>query len=79
MTFRFGEDEAVVLKEGLSDFLPTGIKGVIFCQYATLPPAYEVNFRDANGEEFGTVVYEDELESLRSGDASPVREAVGAA
>ena len=79
MTFRFQEGDAVALKEGHTAFLPTGSEGIVFCQYTTSPPAYEVNFQDVNGEEFGSVVYEDELEPSRSEAVMGVREAVGVA
>ena len=78
MTFRFAEGEAVTLKEDRTDFLPAGSQGIVFCQYTTLPPAYEVNFQDADGEEFGAVVSEDELEPSRLVAVPLTREAVGA-
>jgi len=80
MTFKFQDGDEVVLKdgEGHASFLPVGSFGVVFCQYATTPPAYEVNFRDVNGEEFGSIVYEDEAESAHNVVAVPVREAARA-
>lgn len=81
MTFRFQDGDEVMLKdgEGHAWFLPVGSRGIVFCQYATSPPAYEVNFRDVRGEEFGSVVYEDEIELARDVVTSPTREAVRAA
>jgi len=65
MTYRFQEGDEVVLKdpESHSRFLQVGSRGVVFCQYATTPPAYEVNFEGVEGRQFGTIAYEDELES----------------
>ena len=62
MTHKFKEDEIVVLKEGMHDFLPTGSHGTVFCFYTTTPPAYEINFVDIEGKGFGAIMYEDELE-----------------
>ena len=41
--------------------LPPGSQGVIEAWYNTEPPSYEVTFRDADGEEFGMPVSEDEI------------------
>ena len=78
MTFKFQEGDEVTLKdgEGHAWFLPAGSRGIVFCQYATNPPAYEVNFRDVKGEVFGSVVYEEEIELARDVVTSPTREAV---
>ncbi len=78
MTFRFQCGDEVMLKDGERHawFLPAGSRGTVFCQYATTPPAYEVNFRDVKGEEFGSVVYEDEVEPVRERAAPPGRKAV---
>lgn len=67
--FRFQEGDEVVLlnAEGHTDFLPVGSRGVVFCQYTTTPPAYEVNFRDSTGDSFGTIVQENELGVFDSG------------
>ena len=77
MTFKFQEDDKVVLidGEGHASFLPVGSLGIVFCQYTTTPPAYEVNFRDVSGKELGSIVYEDEIELARDGVTVPVREA----
>ena len=79
--FRFQEGDKVVLlnSEGHTDFLPVGSQGVVFCQYTTTPPAYEVTFRDSQGKSFGTIVYENELGPANAAAAQPLREAVGAA
>ena len=63
MTHKFREDELVTLKEGYSDHLPSGSQGSVFCLYTTTPPAYEINFIDSEGKEFGAIMYEDELEA----------------
>lgn len=80
MTFRFQDGDKVVLTkgEGHAEFLSTGSRGVVFCQYTTTPPAYEVNFLDSRGEEFGAVVYEDEIELVQETVNPPKREAVRA-
>ena len=62
MTHKFQEGEIVTLKEEYSDFLPAGSHGSVFCFYTTTPPAYEINFLASDGEEFGAIMYEDELE-----------------
>ena len=64
--FRFQEGDEVVLlnSENHTDFLPVGSHGVVFCQYTTTPPAYEVTFRDSRGEDFGTIVQENEIGAL---------------
>ncbi len=79
--FRFQKGDEVVLlnSEGHTDFLPVGSRGVVFCQYTTTPTAYEVTFWDSQGEEFGTIVYENELGPSKVAVAQPLREAVGAA
>lgn len=76
MTFKFQDGDEVVLKnsEGHASFLQVGSLGTVFCQYATTPPAYEVNFRDVNGEEFGSIVYENEVELAHSAVTVPARE-----
>ncbi len=81
MTFRFQDGDEVMLKdgEGHAWFLPAGSRGIVFCQYATTPPAYEVNFRDVKGEAFGSVVYEDEIELAHDGVTTSTRQAVSAA
>ena len=82
MTFKFQEGDAVVLKngEGHAWFLPAGSRGTIFCQYASVPPAYEVNFMDVRGKVFGSVVYEAEIELAPDDEViAAVREAVSAA
>ena len=43
------------------------------------PPAYEVNFRDVRDEEFGTIVYEDEIELAPERVVQPERAAAGVA
>lgn len=79
MMFRYQKDDEVILKAGESHawFLPTGSRGVVFCQYTTTPPSYEVNFEDVEGQQFGTIVDEDEIEAVA---ALPLtqREAVSA-
>lgn len=79
--FRFQEGDEVVLlnAEGHTDFLPVGSRGIVFCQYTTMPLAYEVTFLDSQGEEFGTVVYENELGPSKVTAEQPLREAVGVA
>ena len=64
--FRFQEGDEVVLlnSDGHADFLPDGTQGVVFCQYTTMPPAYEVIFRNSQGEDFGTIVQENEIGAL---------------
>ena len=79
MTFKFQEDDIVAPQEDHTNFLPAGSRGTVFCQYGTVPPAYEVNFQDTAGELFGAVMYEDEIESVRERVAPPKREAVRAA
>jgi len=82
MTFRFQEDDEVILKNDQDHawFLPAGSRGVVFCQYATNPLSYEVTFLDIRDQAFGTVVYEDEIELVRGAmSATPIRSAVKAA
>jgi len=81
MTFKFQEDDEVVLinGEGHASFLPVGSFGTVFCQYTTTPPAYEVNFKDVSGEDFGSIVYENEIELARDVVRAPAREAARAA
>jgi len=62
VTHMFQEDDVVVLKEDQADFLPAGSHGTVFCLYTTVPPAYEINFVDRNGEGFGAIMYENEIE-----------------
>ena len=62
MTLMFQQDDTVVLKEGHTDFLPTGTHGVVFCYYTTTPPAYEINFAVSDGEDFGAIMFEDDIE-----------------
>jgi hypothetical protein len=78
MVFKFEEGDEVVLRngEGHSSFLTAGSRGVIFCQFASDPPAYEVNFRDSMGQEFGSIVYEDDIEMMRDTTVLPWREVV---
>ena len=80
MKFRFQDGDEVVLKNGEDHawFLPTGSRGVVFCQYSTTPPAYEVNFCDIRGETFGAVVYEDELDMVNETVASKTLTIAGA-
>lgn len=81
MTFRFQEDDKVVLKTGEdhAEFLPAGSQGVVHCQYTTTPPAYEVTFLDSQGEQFGTIVCEDEIELAQETVNLPKRETARAA
>ena len=82
MTFRFQEDDEVILKNDQDHawFLPAGSRGVVFCQYATNPPSYEVTFKDVRGSAFGVVVCEDEIEPVRGARAAtPVHSAVSTA
>jgi len=81
MTFKFQDGDEVMLKngEGHAWFLPAGSRGIVFCQYATNPPAYEVNFRDVEGEGFGSVVYKEEIELAPDVVTAAAREAVSAA
>ena len=74
--FRFQEDDEVVLKDGkdYSQFLRAGSRGVIFCQYATTPPAYEVTFEGVDGKPFGGIFYEGEIEALQKAQPSVERE-----
>ena len=78
MRFKFQDGDQVVLKNGEDHawFLAAGSQGVVFCRYATKPPAYEVNFRDLRDEEVGAVVYEAEIELMREEMKSLKREAV---
>ena len=78
MMFRFHEGDEVILRYGEehSAFLPNGSRGIVFCRYASDPPAYEVNFRDGEGREFGSVVLEEEIERVPETVASNQHEAV---
>ena len=80
MIFRFQEGDEVVLKSGkdYSQFLRTGSRGVVFCQYVTTPPAYEVTFGSVDGKQYGAIVDEDEIEAAPSALPLVQREAVGA-
>lgn len=80
MTFRFQEGDEVVLKNGEdhSRFLRTGSHGVVFCQYTTTPPAYEVNFEGVDGKQFGSIMFEDDIEAAQNAQPLVQREAVGA-
>ncbi len=62
MTHQFQEGDTVISKEDTTDFLPAGSHGTVFCLYTTTPPAYEINFVASDGEIFGAIRYEDELE-----------------
>lgn len=77
MTFKHEEGDHVALVEDFTDYLPAGSLGVIFCQYTTTPPAYEVNFVSTDGELIGNIFYEDEIEAVQK--AQPLqRETVSA-
>ena len=78
MTHKYQEDDQVALKEDFADYLPAGSVGVIFCQYTTTPPAYEINFVDITGRVVGGIFYEDEIEAAPSALPLIQREAVGA-
>ncbi len=80
MMFRFQEDDEVILKSGQdhSQFLRDGSRGIVFCQYATTPPAYEVTFEGVDGKQYGTIVDEDEIEAIEAALPLVQREAVGA-
>ncbi len=80
MTFRFQEGDKVVLKNGEdhSRFLRTGSHGVVFCLYTTTPPAYEVNFEGMDGKQFGTIMFEDDIEAAEEARLPVQREAVSA-
>ena len=80
MMFRYQEGDEVVLKNGEGHvwFLPTGSRGVVFCQYTTTPPAYEVTFTGIGGRSVGNIFYEDELEAAEKALPLVQREAVGA-
>ncbi len=62
MTHKFREGDFVSLKEDYTDFLPAGSHGSVFCLYMTTPPAYEINFLDCDGREFGAIMDEDDLQ-----------------
>ena len=76
MKFRFQDGDEVALRADRHWFLPAGSRGIVFCQYATDPPAYEVNFQDVRGKIFGAVVEEDEIEVLHEKAVLPIFEAV---
>ena len=67
MTHKYQKDDQVALKEDFADHLPAGSLGVIFCQYTTTPPAYEITFVDTSGQGVGGIFYEDEIESAQKG------------
>jgi hypothetical protein len=62
MTFKYHEGDRVALKEDHTDFLPAGTHGIVFCYYTTTPPAYEINFALRDGEDFGAIMFEDDIE-----------------
>ncbi len=78
MTHKYQEGDQVALLEDLTDYLPAGSLGVIFCLYTTAPPAYEVNFAATTGQLVGNVFYEDEIEAAAESRLLVQREAVGA-
>ncbi len=60
--FRYAEGDTVALKENYAELgLCAGDTGVIWVLYNTVPPAYDVTFRDAEGRAFDMVLDEDEL------------------
>ena len=60
--FKFMEGACVALKSDNPALgLTTEDKGVIWALYETQPPAYEVTFSPANGDEFDALMYEEEL------------------
>ena len=60
--FKFMEGACVALKSDNPTLgLTTGDKGVIWALYETDPPAYEVTFSPASGNEFDALMYEEEL------------------
>ncbi len=78
MTHKYQEDDQVALVEDFTDHLPAGSVGVVFCQYTTTPPSYEINFVDTTGRSIGNIFYEDEIESVQKLQPLVQREAVGA-
>ncbi len=62
MTHKFQEGDFVFSKEDYTDFLPAGSHGTVFCSYTTTPPAYEINFLASDGELFGAIMDEDDLQ-----------------
>ncbi len=78
MNFKFQEDEQVVLGCEYADLLPAGSVGVVFCAYATDPPAYEVNFRTVNGSEYASIVEEADLRALSLSESAPQTATVAA-
>ena len=79
MTHKYQEDDQVVLLEDFADYLPAGSIGVVFCQYTTAPPAYEVNFVDTTGRSVGNIFYEDEIVALQKAQPLVERETAAVA
>ena len=78
MTHKYQEDDQVILKEDFADYLPGGSVGIVFCQYTTVPPAYEINFVDTTGRSVGGIFYEYEIEAIQKTAALPSRETADA-
>lgn len=66
--FMFQEYEVVRLRRALEDApVPPGTQGVVLLVYNDDPPAYEVEFLDADGASFGTfTVRENDLDLVET-------------
>ncbi len=63
--FKFREGACVAIKSDNPALgLTTEDTGTIWALYDTEPPAYEVTFSPANGDEFDALMYEEELMEL---------------
>ena len=65
MKHKYQADDQVALKEDFADYLPAGSVGVVFCQYMTTPPAYEITFVDTSGRGVGGIFDEDDIETVQ--------------
>jgi hypothetical protein len=71
MKSRFQAGDRVLLMQEYPDLgLKAGAAGVVWMEYAGEPPAYEVTFRDADGNEFDLTVSATEIAAARSGAAA---------
>ncbi len=63
--FKFHEGQSVALREDRPSLgLKSGDTGVVWAQYATEPPAYEVTFGRSDDVDFDMTVTEDEVEAV---------------
>ncbi len=60
--FKFTEGSTVAIKNDNPQLgLIAGDTGVVWAMYDIQPPAYEVTFSPADGDEFDALMYEEEL------------------